>query len=38
MKIYPVFFRFRQVLLLVAGLAAANCYAQVESRSLVPAN
>ncbi len=37
MKMYPVFFRFRQALLLVAGLAAANCYAQVESRSLVPA-
>src|SRR5258708_38621567 len=34
MKMYPVFFRFRQVLLLVTGLATAICYAHVESRSL----
>src|SRR5437588_7384923 len=37
MKMYPVLFSLRQVLLLVAGLATATCFAQVESRSLTPA-
>jgi hypothetical protein len=37
MKMYPVLFGLRQALLLVAGLATATCYAQVESRSLTPA-
>src|SRR5437879_337098 len=34
MKMYLLLFGLRQVLLLVAGLATATCYAQIESGSL----